>query len=59
MAENGIKQVDIGKVLDKSKTTVNQNLNGTGGDFSMEDVRKICRKYEISSDAYFIAQRVS
>lgn len=59
MQENGIRQEALANLLGKSITTVNQNLNGTGGDFSMRDVRKICTTYSISSDAFFITQKVS
>ena len=59
MEENGIRQEDLANLLGKAISSVNQNLNGTGGDFSMADVRKICLTYGISSDAYFINQKVS
>lgn len=57
--EKGIKQEELAELLGKTATCVNQNLNGTGGDFSLNDVRTICRAYEISSDTYFINQKVS
>lgn len=59
MAENNIKQTDLSKLLGKAVPTINQNLNGTGGDFSMADVRKICIEYGISADTYFINPKVS
>lgn len=59
MAENDVKQEQLGELLNKTKTTINQNLNGTGGDFSVKDIRTICLHYGISSDAYFIHQKVS
>lgn len=59
MKENDINQEILADLLGKSVPTVNQNLNGTGGDFSMKDVRLICTTYGISSDAYFINQKVS
>jgi len=57
--ENNIKQAELAALLGKSVSTLNQNLNGTGGDFSMEDVRKICLTYNISADEFFINQKVS
>lgn len=57
--ENDIKQQDIAELLEKSVSAVNQNLNGTGGDFSVSEIRKICLKYRISSDVYFFDQNVS
>lgn len=59
MKENGIKQEDLAKLLGKSVSALNQNLNGTGGDFTMAEVRKICLEYGISSDTYFVNPKVS
>lgn len=59
MQEQNIRQEHLARLLSKSITTVNQNLNGTGGDFSMADVRKICKTYCISCDTFFINQKVS
>ncbi len=57
--ENGIKQVDVAKVLGVTKVTVNKKINGTGGDFSLPELRKICEVYNISADVYFINNMVS
>lgn len=59
MEENEIKQDDLAKILKKSVTAINQNLNGTGGDFSMKDIRIMCCKFNISSDEYFVNPKVS
>lgn len=59
MDENSIKQEDLAAFLGKTISCVNQNLNGTGGDFSMKEIRKICLHYHISSDKYFVDQNVS
>jgi transcriptional regulator with XRE-family HTH domain len=59
MEEQNIMQTDLAALLRKTATTVNQNLNGTGGDFSMDDIRKICLAYKISADTYFVNQKVS
>lgn len=59
MEEHGISQIQVAKIVGKSKTALNQNLNGTGGDLSLPDVRKICQTLNISSDEYFINQSVS
>ncbi len=50
---NNISQKEVAKLLGKSVSALNQNLNGTGGDFSLEEVRKICRVYKISADEFF------
>lgn len=57
--ENGIKQAELAKKLGKSISALNQNLNGTGGDFSVAEVRYICNTFGISADEFFITQKVS
>ena len=59
MQEQNIKQKELAVLINKTVTSVNQNLNGTGGDFSMSEVRKICLAYNISCDLFFIKQKVS
>jgi len=59
LIENGVKQSDVAVLLEKSKSALNQNLNGTGGDFSLSEVRKICLHYGISADEYFLRPQVS
>jgi len=53
MLENGINTEEIAGLLGKNVNYVIEAFNGTGGDFSMADVRKICLKYGISSDVIF------
>lgn len=53
LIENSIKQTDLAKMLDKSKSALNQNINGTGGDFSMKDLKVIRDKLGIRIDDYF------
>lgn len=57
--ENNIKQSEVAELLGKSVSALNQNLNGTGGDFSLSEVRILCNLYGLSSDAFFINQKVS
>lgn len=57
--EQGINQKEVAELLGKSASAVNQNLNGTGGDFSLSEVRLICKKYSISADEYFLHPGVS
>ena len=59
MQEQNIRQKELALLLNKTVTSINQNLNGTGGDFSMCEVRKICLAYNISCDTFFIKQKVS
>lgn len=59
MKENGISQRELADILGKSVPALNQNINGTGGDFSIAELRIICSKYNISSDDYFLRPWVS
>ena len=59
MAENGVKQKHLAELLGKQVSTISAKLNGESGDFSMPEVRKICETYNISSDTYFVHQKVS
>lgn len=59
LKEKGIKQEEVAKLLGKSVSALNQNINGTGGDFSVSEVRLICITYKISADEFFINNLVS
>lgn len=57
--ERGINQKEVADLLGKSTSALNQNLNGTGGDFSLSEVRLICKTYQISADEFFLHPMVS
>lgn len=57
--EKKIRQYEVAELIGKSKTALNQKLNGTGGDFSLTEIRIICNKFKISCDDFFINQKVS
>ncbi|REK69312.1 helix-turn-helix transcriptional regulator [Paenibacillus paeoniae] len=57
--ENGCSQQELATMLGKSRYAVNQNLNGTGGDFSLKEVRKMCAIFSIPADDFFIYPQVS
>ena len=59
MDEQGINQRELAELLGKSTSALNQNLNGTGGDFSVAEIRVICTTYGISADDFFISPQVS
>lgn len=59
LVENGLKQTDIAKLLNKSVSAFNQNLNGTGGDFNLSELRLLSRELGISIDEFFVNQKVS
>ncbi|MFB7142038.1 helix-turn-helix domain-containing protein [Gottfriedia sp. NPDC056225] len=52
LVENNISQKKLGELLDKSQSAVNQKLNGTGGDFSLQEARLMSAHLGIPS-AYF------
>lgn len=54
LVENRINQLEVAKLLGKTPSAFNQNLNGTGGDFSLSELRIICQKYNISADEFFL-----
>ena len=57
--ENNINQKDVAELLGKSTSALNQNINGTGGDFSIAELRLICSTFNISADEYFLNPHVS
>lgn len=59
LVENGIKQQELAKALGKSVSALNQNINGTGGDFNLTELRNISSMYGISIDEFFINHKVS
>ena len=59
LVENNINQRDVANLLKKSISALNQNLNGTGGDFSLRELRVICKEFNISADDYFLYPDVS
>lgn len=59
LKEIGMEQKELAKLLGKSTSALNQNLNGTGGDFSLSEVRKICLFLDISADDFFVYPQVS
>ncbi|MGG4266501.1 helix-turn-helix transcriptional regulator [Peribacillus simplex] len=57
LVEHNISQKDVGNLLDKSQSAINQKLNGTGGDFSLEEARLLSKQLGIPS-AYFFENNV-
>lgn len=55
LVENNIKQSEVAKLLNKSNSALNQNINGTGGDFSVVELKLLHHTYGVSIDKYFIA----
>lgn len=51
--ENGIKQIDIAKLLEITVANANEKINGKQP-FTLAQVKKLCEEYGISADEYFI-----
>jgi len=52
-AEHGIKQAEISELLSITVSNVSEKINGKQ-EFTLEQVRTLCKKYGISADDYFI-----
>ena len=59
LIENGISQSEVAKLLGKSTSALNQNINGTGGYVSLTEIRLLCQHNSISADEYFLYPQVS
>lgn len=57
LVENNISQKQLGELLEKSQSAVNQKLNGTGGDFSLQEARIMAESLGIPN-AYFFEMNV-
>ncbi|MBM7577704.1 helix-turn-helix domain-containing protein [Jeotgalibacillus terrae] len=55
----GITQTELASMVGIDRVYLNKKLNGWGPDFSGTEIRKICLKLDISSDAYFVDNKVS
>lgn len=53
LAEKNIQQKDIATLLNISQATLSKRINGKGGDFSIQELKVICRKLEISAEIFF------
>jgi len=52
-AENRIKQLEIAEILEISVQNVNRKMNGKEP-FTFEQVKKLCKHFNISADEYFV-----
>ena len=52
--EHGIKQTDVAKLLNLSRSAFNTKLNQNGADFSLNEVRLLCKTYKISPSEFFL-----
>ncbi len=54
LGNKGVTQTELAKWLGISRTTVNLKLNRRGTDFTGDDIRLICKKFNISADEFFL-----
>lgn len=53
MAEHQIKQADLAELLGVTVESVNGKVNGRQ-EFTLSQVKKICKTYGISADDFFV-----
>lgn len=53
MVQNKIPQQEIANLLEISLQMTNAKINGRE-EFTLSQVKKICKEYQISADEYFI-----
>jgi predicted XRE-type DNA-binding protein len=53
LAENNIKQKNVAETLEISQATFSKRLNGKGGDFTIQDAKKICLALGIKAEIFF------
>ena len=52
--ENNIKQLDVAEFLHLTRTTFNKKINRNKLDFTMNEVRKMCMKYKLNANEFFL-----
>lgn len=50
---NRINQSEPAEVIGVTRCTFNQKINGLGSDFSLDEARKLCAKYNLEMGEYF------
>ncbi len=53
LAENNIQQKEVAELISISQATLSKRLNGKGGDFSIQDLKKICITLKINAEIFF------
>ena len=54
LAENQIKSQDVAKLLDLTETTFSKKINRNGQDFNAEEIRIMCKEYDLDANVYFL-----
>ncbi len=53
LAENNIQQKEVAEILEISQATLSKRLNGKSGDFTVQDLKKICMNHGIKAEIFF------
>ena len=53
LAENNIQQKHVAKIINVSQATLSKRLNGKGGDFTIQDLKKICITLNVKAEIFF------
>lgn len=53
LAENNIQQKELAKIMNISQATLSKRLNGKGGDFTIQDLKKICSTLGVKAEIFF------
>jgi DNA-binding Xre family transcriptional regulator len=53
LAEKNIQQKEVARMLEVSPATLSKRLNGKGGDFTAQDLKKICTNLNIKAEIFF------
>lgn len=54
LVEHSIKQEEVANELGLDRTTFNSKLNRNGSDFSLSEVRYICKKFNLDANLFFL-----
>jgi len=53
LAENNIQQKQVANIVNVSQATLSKRLNGKGGDFTIQDLKKICNSLNVNAEIFF------
>lgn len=53
LVEKNIKQKSVAEMLKISQATLSKRINGKGGDFTVQELEKICTSLKIKAELFF------
>ena len=53
LVENDIRHRDVAKLLNLTQNTVSKKLNGFGGDFTLQDAKKMHEEFGVPIEYFF------